>query len=163
MSQPNIAASVTTTTVASLTTPTVAAVTATPTPPPSVIGPLPTSKTITITFVPDWSQEDMKSPIRAASVCVLLGPANTLPQQALWCIEFNLFANDKAPSAGRNKDEELIVKGQRALLWYDGKPFPKYKNSIVLSKCRLPANDELKTHSIVVRSHAEERDPTALV
>jgi hypothetical protein len=136
--------------------------TAAPTPPPSVIGRLPVSKTITITFVPDWSQEDMKSPLRAASLCVLLGPANTLPQQALWSMEFNLFASDKLPSVVKNKDEEPISKGERALLWYAGKPFPKYKNCIVLSKCRLP-NDELKTHSIVLRTHGEERDPNALI
>lgn len=142
------------------------AATPTPTPPPSVIGPLPTSKTITITFVPDWSQEDMNSPLRAASVCVLLGPANTLPQQALWSIEFNLFGADKPPAIqtkdGKPIGEEPIKKGERALLWYDGKPFPKYKNCIVLSKCRLPANGELKTHSIVLRSHADERDLNAL-
>lgn len=126
-----------------------------------VIGPLPTSKTITITFVPDWSQEDMKSPLRAASICVLLGPANTLPQEAPWSIEFNLFAADKSSTNVRH-NEETISKNQRALLWHDGKPFPKYKNCLVISKCRQPINDDLKTVSVVLRSHGEESDPNAL-
>jgi hypothetical protein len=133
------------------------------TPTPAVIGPLPASKTITITFVPDWNQEDIKSPMRAASLCVLLGPANTLPQQAQWCLEFNLFSDSKIRGLDKEKNEEAITKGQRALLWYDGKAFPKYKHCITLSKTRLPSNDTLKTHSVVLRTHGEERETNALV
>lgn len=129
----------------------------------AVIGPLPTPKTITMTLVPDWNQQELKSPLRPASVCVVLGPANTLPQHAHWSFEFNISAMDQLTGPAKKTDEEAIGKGSRALLWWGGKPFPKHQHAVVPSGCRLSTNDDLKTLSIVLRTYSEEKDPNALL
>ena len=78
----NTASAVTTNTASTTITTTATNATATP-----VYGLLPCHKTITIAFAPDWNQEELKSPLRAASICVVLGPANTQPKQARWSFE----------------------------------------------------------------------------
>jgi hypothetical protein len=101
----------------------------------------------------------MRSPLRAASLCVVLGPANTLPHQAQWCFEFNIFATEVgAAPESKSRDEEPFPKGRRALLWYKGKPHFPYQNCLVLNKCRLSHTDELLTHSVVVRAYGDESD-----
>lgn len=130
-------------------------------PQPSVIGTLPVSKTVTITFVPDWIQDNKSQ--AEVSMCLLFGPANTLPQDAPWYIHFNVFCSESVPIVNTNKSEESISKGQRALLWYDGKSFEKYKHSVVSNNCSSITNKDLKTHSIVLRTHGSETNANALI
>jgi hypothetical protein len=89
----------------------------------AVIGPLPSPKTITITFVPHWTQYELKSMTLPISCCLVFGPANTLPQHAPWSFDFNLYATDQLSESSRKPGEEVINKPNRCLLWYNGKPF----------------------------------------
>lgn len=52
-------------------------------------------RTITITFVPDWSQLDMQSPNRPLTVSVVLGARGTLPQHSRWNLELLMFCAEK--------------------------------------------------------------------
>jgi len=115
-------------------------------------------KTAQITLTPRWNQEQSTH----ASLCVILAPKLTSPEYASWKIELNLVALDNPPTTIKKK-EEAISKKQRAILWYEGNPFPKYKPCMILSNCQLSTNDELKTHSIVLRPHQEEKIPNTLV
>lgn len=103
---------------------------------------------------------------RPISCCVVLGPANTLPQHAPWSFDFNLYAMDQLTGPSRKPDEEPIGKGQRCLLWYNGKPFGKYQHAVNVGGCRLGGNggtDDIKTLSVVLRTYSEEKDPNALL
>lgn len=93
----------------------------------------------------------------------IYSPANTTPEQASWVFTINLYAMDQHRGSNKKSDEESIGKGSRALLWYDGKPFPKYHHAVEADQCKLPPNDELKTVSVVLRTFSEEKDPNALV
>jgi hypothetical protein len=70
---------------------------------------------------------------------------------------------DQLTGPSKKNDEEAIGKGSRALLWWGGKPFPKYMHSVMPSGCRLSTNDDLKTLSVVLRTYSEEKDPNALL
>lgn len=129
----------------------------------ATFGPLPSARTITMTMVPDWNQEAIRSPLRPATLSVVIGPANTTPEQAKWVFTMNLYAMDQHRGSSKKPDEEAIGKGSRALLWYDGKPFARYHHAVEPDECRLPPNDDLKTVSIVLRTFSEEKDPNALV
>jgi hypothetical protein len=129
----------------------------------AVIGPLPAPKTITMTLVPDWNQQELRSPLRPACVKIVLGPANTTPEKALWCFEFNVYAMDQLTGPAKKADDEVISKGSRALLWFGGKPYPKYQHAVVLKGCKMSTTDELKTLSVVIRPYSEEKDPNALL
>jgi hypothetical protein len=56
----------------------------------ATFGPLPSARTITMTMVPDWNQEAIRSPLRPATLSVVIGPANTTPEQAKWVFTINL-------------------------------------------------------------------------
>lgn len=130
---------------------------------PAVFGPLPSPRTITITMVPDWNQEAIRSPLRPSTLHVVLGPANTTPEQAKWVLAINMYAMDQHRGSSKRSDEESIGKGSRALLWYDGKAFPRYHHAVEPDACKLTAADDLKTVSVVLRTFSEEKDPNALV
>ncbi len=118
----------------------------------SIIGPLPTPKTITVTWAPDWNQVEMTSTL-PASLCVVFGPENTLPQHAYWSFEFNVYAMDPLTGIAKKADEETIGVGSRALLWNHDKPFAKYQHCVVPSGCRLSTKDDISTTSITMRPY----------
>ena len=123
-------------------------------------------KTITITFAPDWSQLDMQSPSRPLTVSVLLGPPGTLPIHSQFCIELLMFCDDAyAPTQTYPLGGASITigKADRALLWYANAPFPRFEHAVVRSGCRLSTADELRTVSVTLRPHADEKLPHALV
>lgn len=144
-------------------TPVAATVAAATTASPAVFGLLSSPRTVTITMVPDWNQEAIRSPLRPATLYVVLGPANTTPEQAKWVLTINLYAMDQHRGSSKKADEESIGKGSRALLWYDGKAFPRYHHAVEVDECKLTTADDLKTVSVVLRTFSEEKDPNALV
>jgi hypothetical protein len=113
--------------------------------------------------VPDWNQEAIRSPLRPATLFVVLGPANTAPEQAKWVLTINLYAMDQHRGSSKKPTEESIGKGARALLWFDGKPYPRYQHAVEAEDCKLTSADDLKTVSVVMRTFSEEKDPNALV
>ncbi len=126
-------------------------------------GLLPVPKTVTVTFVPDWTQEELKSPDRPIAMCVTLGPADVPLEKAEWVFEFNTVISDKAPIQLKSKEEEAIPSGKRALLWYRSRAFDKYKDCVPEDKHKLSANDARRTHSVVVRTHPDEGKANTLV
>ena len=127
---------------------------------------LSTPKTITITFAPDWSQRDMQSPSRPLTVSVVFGPPGTFPQHSQFCIELLMFCDDSnAPTQTYplGGDSFTIRKAERALLWYANAPFPRFEHAVVRSGCRLSTADELRTVSVTLRTHTDEKLPHALV
>jgi Inhibitor of Apoptosis domain len=116
-----------------------------------------------MTVVPDWNQQELRSPLRPASVCVVLGPAGTTPDKAEWKFEFNVYAMDQLTGPAKRPEDESIPKGSRALLWFGGRPFPKYQHAVVHKGWRLSTTDELKTLSVVFRPYSEEKDPNSLL
>lgn len=158
-----------------------------PNPATSTVGapitPLVYPKTVTITFVPDWTQADMQSPFRPVTVSVVLGPAGTLPQHSQFCFEFLLFCEEPnsepvavtkdgvtatltpvdASTNLTGGDSFPVPKGERALLWHANAPFARFDHAVVRSGCRLSSGDELKTVSVALRTHVEEKHPNALV
>lgn len=130
-----------------------------PIPPAAFVGPLPSSKTITMTMVPDWSSQG------PASVVVVLGPAKTLPQDAAWVFELNVTILEPHVAAHTPKrdDEEAVVKGQRALMWHGGKVFPLFSHCVVRTGCKLAVDDEFKTVSVALRTYNDENDPNAML
>lgn len=130
---------------------------------PEIIPLLPVAKTITMTLVPDWNQQDLRSPKHPACVCVVLGPANTRPENAPWKFEFNLYAMDQLTGPDKKPNEKTVSKDSRALLWQSGKPFDGYSHVVVAKGCKLSDTDDLKTRSVVFRASTEEKDPNALI
>ncbi|AYV86346.1 MAG: hypothetical protein Solumvirus5_13 [Solumvirus sp.] len=127
------------------------------------IGPLPSPKTVTITFVPDFNQTELRSPLRPTSFRVLLGPEGTTPETAKWSFEFNMYAMDPITGPSKKPDEKPIPKDARALLWFGGKPYATYSHCVVPKGCKLSMMDELKTTSITIRPHHETKIPDSLI
>ena len=127
--------------------------------------PLSSPKTMTITFAPDWSQLDMQSPSRPLTVSVVLGPSGTLPQHSRFCVELLMFCDSNAPTQTYplGGDSFTISKADRALLWYANAPFPRFEHAVVRSGCRLSTADELRTVSVTLRPHPDEKLPHTLV
>ena len=127
--------------------------------------PLSAPKTITITFAPNWSQLDMQSPSRPLTVSVVFGPPGTFPQHSQFCIELLMFCDDSnAPTQTYplGGDSFSISKADRALLWYANAPFPRFEHAVVRSGCCLSTAD-LRTVSVTLRTHPDEKLPHALV
>jgi hypothetical protein len=61
--------------------------------PAAHVGPLPSPKTITITWVPDFTQLTLQSPSLPVRVTVVLGPVGTRPDSAdcRWRFDFFVF------------------------------------------------------------------------
>lgn len=72
--------------------------------------------------------------------------------------EWNLFCSD---THEHREEEEAIPRNARALLWYAGRPFDKYKNCVVQQKCRFAP--ELEPLSVVFRVDPKDMEPNALV
>lgn len=117
-----------------------------------VIGLLAKRKTVTITMVPDWNNETRSPGIMQ----IVLGPANSTPETALWIFAMNVFSMNQLTGPSKRPDEEAI--STRALLWLSG----KYNRAVVYEWCKL-ANDDLKTHSITFHPYSEEKDPNTLI
>ncbi len=108
-----------------------------------------------ITIRPLHTQADINSPDRAASLLVMLGPPNVQPLECPWVFEFSIYCSDVQK---KGKDCETITP--RALLWYQGSVFSKYKHAVATRKCRF---DELAPSSIAIRVDPKEKDPDSLL
>src|SRR5579871_1721046 len=89
--------------------------------PKRVHGPLAHPRTLVLSFVADWVTFAYPT-----SVCVALGPANTLPRHAHWAIEFSLHTADAPAPAGPPPlvpPHEWIASGGVSL-WRTGAAFP---------------------------------------
>lgn len=93
---------------------------------------------------------------------VVLGPANTTPERARWVFTFRVSASDQQRGNTKKRGEEAIGKGSRGMMWYEGKPFPRFQHAVDVEQCNVSDHD-LKTVSIVLRTFTEEKDPNALL
>lgn len=93
----------------------------------------------------------------------MFGPPNAPPLDARWMFEFSLYCTDSHQPDTKNKfkEYESISRTRRALLWYAGRPFDKYKNAVVSQKCRFAP--ELEPLSMVFRVDPKDAEPNALV
>lgn len=91
----------------------------------------PQPRTVAVTFLPTWSQEEMKLS-RASTLRLVFAPMGSDQSAAEWVFEMNLWASreERARPATRyhpDKTEENIRPGHRALLYFSGKWSDKYR------------------------------------
>jgi hypothetical protein len=125
-----------------------------------MLGPLPTPKTITITFVPNWCQDELKVDGLPTRLFISLGPSNHLPQNAQW--KFEIWISSSAPNVPVNKRgcEESFPPDKRALMWNLGQVPTQFSDAV--GDIRVDATD-IKTMSVALRAYADEKDPNALL
>lgn len=94
---------------------------------------------------------------------VMFGPPNAPPLESRWMFEWNLYCTDKHEiNDGKvHREEQQIGRHARALLWYAGRPFDKYKGCVVQQKCRFAP--ELEPLSVVFRVDPKDTEPNALL
>lgn len=115
------------------------------------------ARTIALTIRPDYMED------RPCSMLVMFGPPNAPPLESRWVFEWNLFCSERHQPGDAKKfcEYEPIGRTNRALLWYAGRPFDKYKNCLRLAKIKFAP--ELEPLSIVFRVDPKDADPNALV
>lgn len=123
---------------------------------------VPGARTIAVTIRPDWIQAELRSMGRAATILAMFGPPNCPPLESRWMFEFNVYCTDRVEDGDKkaHKEEHGIDRRQRALLWWAGRPFDKYKGCVVHQKCRYAP--EVEPLSVVFRLDPKDSTPGAL-
>jgi hypothetical protein len=143
-------------------------------PPKPVYGPLPSPKTMTMTFVPDFTQLTLGSPTYPTRLTLVLGAANTRPDshECRWRFDFFIFSQSREEILrvqGPQPDELVIAKGSRALLFHDPGSYPAsfakpstreahgtFEHGVDMESSLL-ADDAIKTLSVTMRLHPAEQ------
>ncbi len=111
-----------------------------------VYGPLLEPKTICVSFKLNLDKYE-----GYARALAFIAPANaTLFDHPAWSFGFNLFVKAPSTNPSGKQNGEPVSKESGAILWWDGKPFYKYKDAVVPSNCQLSTSDNLKTSSVIL-------------
>lgn len=124
------------------------------------------AKAVQLAIQVDWDQIKEKSTCRSAVFQLKFVPPSYLSSSrptlvvTPWHFEFNAYSTAKIATAVK-LDEEIIHRQARALLWFNGAPFPKYRHAMVANDCHF--NPALRARSIVLRVDPDEKEINALV
>ncbi len=122
-------------------------------------GSLRSPKTATMTVVFDFKQEELKNEF-PVELCLLFGPENVEPGTAHWIGRFLLNVESTISPPIENAVES-IPKTKRALMWFNGRVNNKYKDAMLFGTSKSH-RDALKTRSIVLRVHPDEKNSNTL-
>jgi len=124
-------------------------------------------KSVALTILVDWSNQDTKSPFHPGWLCVHFGPPPSSQQQqhhaqmgCSWQLTLNVYSGEGAPIV-KKQNEEPIPKERRALLWFANEPFGKYRYAVVQQHCLFQPT--LSPRVVALYADKAELDANALV